>query len=61
VNVEAPATVSGFTDDVTSEESLSRKAMFPAPISIGAVPNALLRTIRTRLPPTLVRTICRSV
>jgi hypothetical protein len=35
--------------------------MLPAPIAIGAVPNALLKTIRTRLPPTLVRTICRRV
>src|SRR4029434_2549002 len=31
------------------------------PISSGAVPNTLLNTTRTRLPPMLVRTICRTV
>lgn len=35
--------------------------MLAAPMAIGAIPKALLSTTRTRLPPTLVRTIYRSV
>src|SRR5688572_2041468 len=41
--------------------SLSRNAMYAAPMVNGAVPNALLNTTRTRDPPMLARTICRSV
>ena len=45
----APPNVSGFDDAATIAESLSRSAMSAAPISSGAVPNALLSTTRTRL------------
>ena len=59
--VGAPPNVSRFDDAATIEASLSRSATLAAPISIGAVPNALLSTTRTRLPPMLVRTTWRSV
>jgi hypothetical protein len=35
--------------------------MLAAPMATGAIPKALLSTTHTRLPPTLVRTIYRSV
>ena len=54
--VAEPANVSRFDDDATIEASFSRRATFAPPIAIGAVPNALLSTTRTRLPPMLVRT-----
>lgn len=41
--------------------SLSRRAIEAAPMTSGAALWALLRTTRTREPPVLVRTICRSV
>jgi hypothetical protein len=53
--------VSGFVEDATTFASFSRKAMWPAPMSSGAVPKALLNTTRTRVPPILVRTIWRTV
>jgi hypothetical protein len=52
-----PLNVSAFVEAATIADSLSRRATWAAPISTGAVPNALLRTTRTRDPPMLVRTI----
>src|SRR5580765_386905 len=41
--------------------SLSRSATWAAPTSSGTLPNALLKTTRSRSPPSETRTICRSV
>ncbi len=46
---------------VSIASTLARLAMWAAPIVSGALPNALLSTTRTRAPPRLVWTICRSV
>ncbi len=61
VVVAWPANVSGLADPATIAESFPRTAIPAAPTVIGAVPNALLNTTRSRSPPNVVWTTCRSV
>ena len=59
--VERPLNVSARPDAGTIAAPLSRNAICAALMVSGLVPNALLRTTRTRRPPMLVCTICLSV
>src|SRR6188768_3568042 len=56
-----PPNVRGFALPAWTCAACARGAIAAAPISSGAVPNTLLKTTRTRSPPMLVWTICRSV
>src|SRR6187551_167675 len=56
-----PPNVNGRTAPAWTVAPCPRGAIAAAPISSGAVPNTLLKTTRTRSPPIVVWTICRSV
>jgi hypothetical protein len=60
VMVGRPLNVSGWPPTLIAS-SWSRRATWAAPIVMGAVPNALLKTTRALDPPRLVWTTCRSV
>src|SRR3954468_9079346 len=60
-SVAAPPKVSARSDPSTIAPPLSRSATCAPPSASGRVPKALVNTTRTRSPPRLVWTICRSV
>src|SRR3954447_9813384 len=56
-----PPQVSFFSEPASTAPFLPASAILPAPIISGLRPYSLDRTMRSLLPPTLIRATCRTV
>src|SRR6185369_10783711 len=61
VHDDFPPNVSARSEAATITESLPCKAIRAAPMGTGGLPKAFERRTRTLVPPTLARTIMRTV